>query len=229
MPVVGGYHSQFWAISDTTVPPPLAPGFGGYPVWQASVIATSLPLGPLGAWVDVQAAKVRWWVRLWRGIRRLSFNKRSDVKALVDRLERNEPQKPGVVQIVERIIEKPVEVEVVRERIVLTTSAVDQRLAALDPERRAVVERTVSLLESPHYDIARKAVRETATTLGFDRPEAWKDLSRHMKADNGRTQNVYRHLKAMRLLREYAQSTFTNPEANLLTELAYTGFAAMGK
>lgn len=229
MPVVGEFHAQFWAISDTAVPPALAAGAGGYPVWQASVVATSLPLGPLGAWLDVQTAKVRWWVRLWRGIRRLSFNKRADVKALVERLERNDPPTPGVVRVVERIVEKPFEVQVVTERIVLTTSAVDQRLAALDAERRAVVERSLALVESPQYAVARNAVRETATSIGFDRPEAWKDLARHMKADNGRTQNVYRHLKAMRILRETAGSTFTNPDANFLTELAYQGFSLSGK
>lgn len=232
MPVVGEFHQQYWAVSDTFVPPPIISGGGGYPLWQASVIATSLPFGPFGAWWDVMRARIAWWWTLVLGVRSLSFNKRASVKALVDRLVSNAPPpKPDVItQTVERIIEKPVEVVRV-ERVIQTAppSALEQRIQALDPERQAVLQRSLTLLESPHYVTAQKAVRETATTLGFDRPEAWKDLARHMKADLGRTQNVYRHLKAMSVLRAQSHSTFTNPEANFLTELAYQGFAAKGQ
>jgi hypothetical protein len=243
VPLIGEFQGKFWSISDTAVPPALAPGFGGYPVWQASVVASSLPLGPVGAFLDAVIARVRWWIRLLRGVRALTPNQRAAVQEQVVRFQRGAGP---LVQVVERVIEKPVErvvevdriiekpvdrvvektVDVVRE---VTRVDLRDRIVALDPERTAVLTRSLDLLESPHYVVAQQAVRKTATTLGFDRPEAWKDLTRHMKEDLGRTQNVYRHLKAMRLLRDAANSTFTNPEANFLTELAYQGFSAMGK
>lgn len=104
-----------------------------------------------------------------------------------------------------------------------------RRLRALDVERTAVLERTLTALESPAYVHAQKAVRQTAQTLGFSRPEAWKDLSREVKADPGRTENMYRHQKAMHLFRDLDPSTHTNPEQNLIVELAYQGFSVMGK
>jgi hypothetical protein len=229
VPVVGEFHEKFWSNQSTAAPPVLAAAPGGYPHWQASVILPSLPLGPFGAWIDAFWLKVAWWVRLFRTLRSLSFNQRSDVKALAERLQSGAPPpKPGiVVQEVERIIERPV--EVVRERVIVETSVVETRIRALDAERRAVLERSLTLLESTSFEHARQAVRQTATTLGFSRPEAWKDLSREVKASPGRTENMYRHLKAMHLFRDRDGSTHTNPEQNLLTELAYSGFSLMGK
>jgi len=99
-----------------------------------------------------------------------------------------------------------------------------RRVHQLAPESKGVLLRALTALEDPRYPAARAAVRATATTLGFNRPEAWKPLSQHMKAEPGRAENVFRHLNACRLLRETAGSTLTNPEQNLLTELAYHGF-----
>jgi hypothetical protein len=229
VPVVAEFHEKFWSDQSTVVPPPLAASGGGYPVWQRSVIAPSLPLGPLGSWMDAVWLKIVWWVRLFRTLRALSFNQRSDVKALAERLQSGAPApKPGIVgKEVERSIEKPV--EVVKERVIVETSVLDQRIRALDAERRAVLDRSLVLLESTSFTHARDAVRKTATTLGFSRPEAWKDLSREVKSSPGRTENMYRHLKAMHVLRDLDGSTHTNPEQNLLVELAYTGFSVMGR
>jgi hypothetical protein len=95
-----------------------------------------------------------------------------------------------------------------------------------DWERRAVVLHALDALEHPAYPIARLSVRKTATTLGFNRPEAWKELSRELKGDPGRAENAFRHLEAMRLMRaNNIQSTLANPQANLIVELAYHGFA----
>lgn len=106
------------------------------------------------------------------------------------------------------------------------------RIERLDGERRAVLFATLDLLESVHFPRAQVAVRETATTLGFTRPEAWLALSRAIKADPGRAQNVFRHLEAMRRLRvasDAAGEVVSNPVQNFAIELAYQGFARMGK
>lgn len=104
------------------------------------------------------------------------------------------------------------------------------RVAQLDPEARLVLLKTLDALEHPAYPLARAAVRKTATTLGFNRPEAWKDLSRELKASAGHAENAFRHLEACRLTRaNLINSTVTNPECNLIVELAYVGFATKGK
>lgn len=99
-----------------------------------------------------------------------------------------------------------------------------------NPEQRAVVLKTLAALEHPAYEVARGAVRKTARTVGFNRPEAWKDLSRELKASAGGAENAFRHLEACRLVRaNLLNSTVTNPECHLITELAYQGFAWRGK
>lgn len=106
--------------------------------------------------------------------------------------------------------------------------AIYRRISVLDRERRAVVLLTLEALEHPAYTSAQVAVRQTATTLGFNRPEAWTELSRQMKGAPNRSENVYRHLLACRKVDTALRaqgSTLTNPELNLTTELAYHGFA----
>ena len=168
MPTLGGFHTFYWETFSTVVTPPPGQGRGGYPLWQASVIAPS-GLGMLGAWWDTQYARLQWF---WRFLKRMH---------------------------------------------------------RLDTERRSVLLRVLETLESPAYGTARSAVRTTATTLGFNRPEAWKGLSRHLKDSAGRAENTFRHLEACRLLREQANSTLTNPQQHLTVELAYQGFAIKGR
>lgn len=107
---------------------------------------------------------------------------------------------------------------------------VQPRVMALNIEDRLVLVKTLDALDHPAYPLARMAVRKTATTLGFNRPEAWTQLSRELKASAGQSENAYRHLEACRLTRaNLLSSTLTNPECNLLVELAYHGFAVKGK
>ena len=103
-----------------------------------------------------------------------------------------------------------------------------RRVHDLDVERRAVLIQALDTLEDPAFATAQACVRETATTLGFNRPEAWKAWSREIKADPGRAENAFRHLRAMHRLRDLHPSTLTNPQQNFVTELAYQGFALMG-
>jgi hypothetical protein len=169
-PLVGEHHQRYWNLSDTNVAP-VHIGRGGYPLWQASVIAPSL-FGMLGAWIDTQMDRIKWFYRLFR------------------------------------------------------------RIEKLDTERRAVLLQTLDTIEAPTYTLAQVAVRETARTMGFNRPEAWTQLSRALKDSPGRAENTFRHLEACRRLRQASAasgSTLTNPVQHLTTELAYAGFAWKGR
>ena len=106
------------------------------------------------------------------------------------------------------------------------------RVNRLPRNRRMLLWHVLTVLESPEYDHAKTAVRLTATTLGFNRPEAWKDYGRALKDDARRAENVFRHIRATQLLQEsFAQaesstnSRLTNPEKDLLAQLAYQEYA----
>lgn len=99
------------------------------------------------------------------------------------------------------------------------------RVHRLTTEQKKVLLITLDALESPWYSAAQSAVRKTAVTLGFNRPEAWKQYSHAIKASPGRAENIFRHVRATELARESMTSTITNPPLNLVTELAYHGFA----
>lgn len=94
----------------------------------------------------------------------------------------------------------------------------------LDEEQRAVVDRVVSELLSPQWQDARERVRTCATSPKFHKPEQWTEYSRAVKADAGHAQNVWRHMKVVLGLRG-AHPDLSNPDAHLLAELAYQGFA----
>lgn len=101
-----------------------------------------------------------------------------------------------------------------------------RRSLRYDPERRRAVIKTLNALEHPAFPLAQQSVRRTATTLGFNRPEAWKELSRSLKSDPGTAENAFRHLEACRLTRvNLINSTVTNPQCHLIVELAYQGWA----
>lgn len=103
------------------------------------------------------------------------------------------------------------------------------RRQTVQPTSGSPLERAEALLQHPAYPFALEAVKKTATTLGFNRPEAWQGLSRQMKSSPGRAENVFRHLNACQLVRETAPSTLSNPDCNLLVELAYHEFARKGR
>lgn len=102
-----------------------------------------------------------------------------------------------------------------------------RRTLRFDREQRAIVLATLDSLEHPAFPLARQAVRQTATTLGFTRPEAWKELSRELKGSAGHAENAFRHLEACRLVRaNLLGEPISNPRCHLVVELAYQGFAA---
>lgn len=101
-----------------------------------------------------------------------------------------------------------------------------RRSLKYDRERRRAVIKTLNALEHPAFPLAQQSVRRTAVTLGFNRPEAWKELSRSLKSSPGHAENAFRHLEACRLTRaNLISSTLTNPQANLIVELAYQCWA----
>ena len=92
-------------------------------------------------------------------------------------------------------------------------------------QQRAVVWRTIDLVESPAFPVAVQSVQRTATHLGFNRPEAWANLKAELKVDPGNAENTFRHLQTVNTLRlNLVSSTLTNPMAHLLVELAYHGY-----
>ena len=93
-----------------------------------------------------------------------------------------------------------------------------------DEEQRAVIDQVVRELLSPQWHEARERVRACATTPKFHRPDQWADYSRAVRADAGHAQNVWRHMKVVLELRD-TYPGLSNPDAHLLAELAYQGFA----
>jgi len=102
--------------------------------------------------------------------------------------------------------------------------ALYRRISGLGALQQQVLLKALTLLESPAYGAAKTAVRATAVTPGFNRPEAWLDYSREVKSEPNRAENMFRHLRAMRLVRD-AQPGLSNPDQNLLVELAYHEYA----
>ena len=199
------FQQNYWNRPSTVVIPPPGPSRGGYPGWQASVVASLF-----GALWELGAAwwsRLGWWGRLLRRIAQLSAPQR----VWVDRVLRVVPSD---------------------DRAEAPSVEWMTRVSDLGPTQRAVIERALTLVESPHFPIAQSAVRVTATTLGFSRPEAWQQYSRAIKGSPGRAENVFRHIKAHELTRQGARdlgSTLSNPTAHLLVELAYHEFAIKGR
>lgn len=104
-------------------------------------------------------------------------------------------------------------------------------LEAFDTEEYAIVERVVEAMRHPRWSDARHAVRAVATSPKFHHPEQWVAYGRALKANKGQAQNVFRHVKAVSELHGLADgpAALSNPEAHLLIELAYQGFAALGR
>lgn len=105
------------------------------------------------------------------------------------------------------------------------------RLDRFTPEEAAVLERVARVMEGPYWTPARAAVRRCANTPKFHQPEQWIEYGRALKANRGQAQNVFRHVKAVSELRGLADgpAPLSNPDAHLVIELAYQGFAALGR
>lgn len=101
------------------------------------------------------------------------------------------------------------------------------RLSSMNAEQLAVLVRVSQALHRPEWATTRQLVRACATSSAFHRPEQWVEYSRALKANAGQAQNVFRHVKVVMSLKA-AHPELTNPEAHLLAELGYQGFATRG-
>lgn len=172
MPVIGEFHTAYWANSDTSVPPPRPAGQPGYPMWQSgpNTIVLGVGFGGLTPFFERAWDRLAWaWQTALRVIR-------------------------------------------------------------LGPAARPALVRVLEALEHPAYPLAGKTVRKTATTIGFNRAEAWLELGRALKRSPGDAENTFRHLESCRLLHlNLVGSTLSNPQCHLIVELAYQDFSARGK
>jgi hypothetical protein len=98
------------------------------------------------------------------------------------------------------------------------------RLSSMNAEQLAVLVRVSRALHRPEWATARQLVRDCATSPSFHRPEQWIEYGRALKANAGQAQNVFRHVKVVHQLKA-AHPELSNPEAHLLAELGYQGFA----
>jgi len=90
----------------------------------------------------------------------------------------------------------------------------------LGGEARGVLLHLTRHLATPAWPHARLAVWQTSTTPKFHRPEAWIPYSRLIKANLGRAENIFRHVKARELLAA-AVPSLSAADCALLVELAY--------
>jgi hypothetical protein len=226
------FQENFWNLSDTVAPPPLGGGGGGgYPLWQSYIVASLF--GALWELGHRYLLQWRWWLRVVQRLRGLSGGLRDGVWDALDDLERG-PAPPAPAPE-PRIVERLVPVPVVRHKPKPRVRSLVQfarRVRRLSSEEHAVLLHTMDLLESPQFALAQQAVRTTATTPKFNRPESWGQYSKAIKTDPGRAENVFRHIRAHELTRQAARelgSTLSNPQAHLLVELAYHEFAIKGR
>lgn len=105
------------------------------------------------------------------------------------------------------------------------------RLEEFDAEEVAILDRVLHAFAHPRWRDAQQAVRVCATTPKFHQPEQWVEYGRALKGNPGQAQNVFRHIRVVHVLRGLQDDAgpLSNPDAHLLAELAYQGFAALGR
>lgn len=202
MPVQSFGHSHYWAGAPSTVvaPPNLPIAItSGYPSWQGGTIVASL-FGGVGARLSHAWAWLRWVVAFVRRVMGLAPRHRDLYVALLAQLEAAPAS----------------------DRPALDALRLAADIHSLPDADRAALGRAVQTYRHPAWPLATAAVRQTATTLGFNRPEAWIPLNRMLKHDTRSRENLFRHLEACRIVRaNLVTSTLSNPDLHLLVELAY--------
>ena len=210
MPTVGSFHTKFWKARANIPPPPGTATGWMYPGVQSVVTMHMALWGPPLDVLSAIWARLLWWLRLGRRLWALSPLQRDGLLAALERLEAGRPV----------AVKAPVARDVVPEW--------GRRLEQLTADQRAVLERVASTVESPAWDDALARVAACSTTPKFHQPEQWVEYGRAIKKDRGQAQNVYRHVRVVHELKA-AYPDLTNPEAHLLTELAYHARALRGR
>lgn len=223
------FQRNYWVTSSTAAPAPTPTGKGGYPGWQTSVVGTLW--GALWELAVTYWGRLLWWMTT---VRRLWALHPDTIDEALREAEHPSPAPPPIVHYVN--VPTPAPAPKARQKAprtrvgALLESA--RRLHRLPDVQQEVVKRVLGLLEDPRYDLATTAVRHTATLPGFHRPEAWRSLTHLLKGDPGRAENMYRRVKATEQVKTLARemgSTVTNPQAQLLVELAYHAYTITGR
>ena len=214
MPLVGEFHTKYWERTSSGVHgTPAAPSrLGGYPLWQSASIAPS-GLGMISAWWDTTKVQLRWWWRVVQLIRRLPGS-----------------GKAVLVRVLDALLASPEPYLSFTVGADLSHDAQSRALASKDyaADAEAVLDAVARALQHPAYGAAHRAVRQTATTIGFNSPQAWVKLSHTIRDHSAWAENTWRHLNACHLTQDAiaAQgSTLCNGDRHLLVQLAYAGFA----
>lgn len=97
----------------------------------------------------------------------------------------------------------------------------------LSADHRRAVDRVVAVMRSPYWPDAHAAVQAVAQSPKFHHQDQWVEYSRAIRANVGQAQNVFRHLKAVQMVRGLhdGDAAISNPDAHLLVELAYQAMA----
>jgi hypothetical protein len=218
MPVQSFGHGQYWeGVPSTVVPDPPGPSKGGYPGWQASVVAGSL-FGPLAAWWSTRWAQAQWW---WALLKRIGKLPPDLVEDAISEAEHPRPVTPPPVPPPVPVVAVPVPKLRVKPSAIRGWWQLGARVDRLSPNQRDVIRYALGLVESEAFPHALVAVKETQRSLGFNKPAAWIPYSRMLKSNPKRAENLFRHVQACERTKATLPSTLSNPDMNLLVELAY--------
>jgi hypothetical protein len=99
------------------------------------------------------------------------------------------------------------------------------------PDQARAMAAALDCVSLEAWTAARESVRQTAQTIGFNEPQHISHLGQLLKAGGlGMAENHWRHLLAVTLLGGLTtRDPLTNPEKNLLIELAYWDYARTPK
>ena len=205
MPTVGSFHGQYWKARANGVVAAGPATNAVYPKWQ-NAVHRSVGLCMTFGWIPLDVirpwlSQLRWY---WQLARRLwQWRSTTNHALLLAWIARLEEATPEQLELVERAF-------------------------GVTGERKAVMQRVFAAMAMPEWEQARVGVRLCATSPKFHQPEQWLAYSRALKANAGQAQNVFRHVKVVHELRA-AHPELSNPDAHLLTELAYQGLASVGR
>lgn len=96
------------------------------------------------------------------------------------------------------------------------------------PDEAHAMSAALTAVHQPEWPIARDAVYLTARAEKFNESQEWAKLGHELKTHHGWAENTWRHLHALYAV-EQAGGALSNPDRNLLVELAYHEYARSGR
>ena len=95
-------------------------------------------------------------------------------------------------------------------------------------DQRRAFQEVARILDSPAWPAAQAAVFATSRAERFNEYQEWAKLGNALRNHHGWAENTWRHLHAVYEIEQHC-SPMSNPDRNLLVELAYHEFAASGR